>query len=76
MIAENVKALLTDAFPSAEIQVAGEGAKFDISIVSEDFSGKRAVPRQQMVYAVLNDHIASGEIHAVTMSLKTAAELA
>ncbi|WP_196160140.1 BolA family protein [Reinekea sp. G2M2-21] len=74
MIAEDVKALLTEAFPSAQINVAGEGAKFDISMVSDDFTGKRAVARQQMVYAVLNDQIASGEIHAVTMSLKTTTE--
>ncbi len=76
MIAEDVKALLTVAFPTAQINVAGEGAKFDISMVSDEFMGKRAVARQQMVYAVLNDQIASGEIHAVTMSLKTITEAA
>lgn len=76
MTAEDVKTLLSQTFPNATIDVAGEGAKFEITIVSDEFSGKRAVPRQQMVYAVLNDQIASGDIHAVTMSLKTPDEAA
>jgi acid stress-induced BolA-like protein IbaG/YrbA len=71
---DNVKSLLAEHFADAEILVTGEGAKFDINIVSDVFEGQRAVPRQQMVYAVLNAHIATGEIHAVTMNLKTTAE--
>lgn len=76
MTSDEVKNLLIPAFADATIDVAGEGAKFDISIVSETFAGKRPVPRQQMVYAVLNDQIASGDIHAVTMTLKTPDEVA
>lgn len=76
MTAEDVKALLSPTFTDATIEVAGEGAKFEITIVSDDFAGKRQVPRQQMVYALLNDQISSGEIHAVTMSLKTPEEVA
>ncbi|EAR10151.1 BolA family protein [Reinekea blandensis] len=75
MTSDDVKNLLIPAFADATIEVAGEGAKFDISMVSEAFAGKRAVARQQMVYAVLNEQIASGDIHAVTMTLKTPDEL-
>ena len=74
MTADDVKALLAATLTNADISVIGEGAKFEITIISDDFEGKRPVPRQQMVYAVLNEQISSGEIHAVTMSLKTIAE--
>lgn len=76
MTANDVKDLIQAAFENAQIEVLGEGSKFEISIVSEAFEGKRPVPRQQMVYAALNEHIASGVIHAVTMNLKTPSEAA
>ncbi len=74
MTADDVKALLSESFADATITVTGEGANFQISIVSDVFEGKRPVPRQQMVYSALNAHITSGEIHAITMNLKTTAE--
>lgn len=76
MTADDVKALLVANFENAEISVSGEGANFELTIVSDVFANKRAVARQQSVYAVLNEQIASGEIHAVTMTLKTLAEAA
>jgi acid stress-induced BolA-like protein IbaG/YrbA len=33
------------------------------------FEGLNAVKRQQTIYKVLNEHISSGAIHAVTMRL-------
>jgi acid stress-induced BolA-like protein IbaG/YrbA len=76
MTANDVKTLLEGAFENAEISVSGEGANFQLTIISDVFADKRAVARQQMVYAVLNDQIASGDIHAVTMTLKTLNEAA
>ncbi|MEJ2044169.1 MAG: BolA/IbaG family iron-sulfur metabolism protein [Reinekea sp.] len=76
MTADEVKSLLSESFADAEISVLGEGAKFEVSIVSDAFEGKRPVPRQQLVYGALNAHIQSGEIHAVTMNLKTKTEAA
>lgn len=74
MTADDVKTLLENAFSTANINVEGEGAKFLVEITSDEFLGKRAVARQQMIYTVLNDQISSGEIHAVTMKLKTIEE--
>ena len=76
MTADQVKALLVDTFSDSQIHVEGEGAKYMVSIISAQFEGKRAVPRQQMIYALLNEHISSGEIHAVSMDLKTPEEAA
>lgn len=72
---EAVKALLVAAFPQAEaIEVSGEGSKYNVTIVSEEFTSLRPVAKQQRVYAPLNEHIASGAIHAVTMRTLTPEE--
>ena len=74
MTPENIKDLLLKTLPECEIQVNNEGNHFNILVVSDMFNGKRAVQRQQMIYATLNDQISSGIIHAVTMKLFTLEE--
>lgn len=54
--------------------VEGGGGKHAVTIVGDAFEGLSAVKRQQAVYRILNEHIASGAIHAVTMRLLTEAE--
>lgn len=67
--AQEIKALLDSALPGCEIQVVGEGGKYRVMATGDVFAGLSAVKRQQKVYAVLNDHISSGAIHAVSMQL-------
>ncbi len=74
MEAEQIQVLLESALPGCEIAVEGGGGKFLVSAVGEVFAGLNAVKRQQTIYKILNQHIASGAIHAVTMRLQTAAE--
>ncbi|MCG8414628.1 MAG: BolA/IbaG family iron-sulfur metabolism protein [Pseudomonadales bacterium] len=69
-----IKQLLEAAFPNCEIAVEGGDGKFLITAIGSVFEGLNAVKRQQSVYAVLNEHISSGAIHAVTMRLMTAEE--
>lgn len=70
-------ALLHSHFPNAtKIDAANQGNKFEVLIVDEGFLGKRTVQRQQMVYAVFNDKIASGQIHALTIHALTDQEYA
>lgn len=69
MQAQEVKELLLQRF--ANVEVEGEGAKFHLTIVSSEFEGLNPVKRQQLVYGCLTEQIASGVIHAVTMSLST-----
>ena len=72
---ENIKSVLVAAFPEAvEVNVTGEGGKFQVMIVSEEFASLRPVAKQQRVYAPLNEYIASGAIHAVTMRTLTPEE--
>ncbi len=74
MHADEVKALLDAGLENCEVQVQGEGSHFDILVVGEIFAGLRPVKKQQIVYAVLNEHIASGAIHAVNIRTLTPAE--
>jgi len=66
--------LLAAELPGSEIRVEGGEGKFLVTAVGEVFAGLNAVKRQQKIYQILNQHIASGAIHAVTMRLYTAAE--
>ena len=74
MDSEQIKQLLQAEFPQWEISVEGGDGKFLITAIGDAFEGLNAVKRQQSVYAVLNEHIGSGAIHAVTMRLMTQAE--
>lgn len=71
---EAIKALLAEHFPGAEIDASVEGSHLHLTIVSERFAGLSPVKKQQLVYAVLNEKIASGEVHAVNMKTLTPAE--
>lgn len=74
MNSEQIAALLQAAFPQASIHVTGQAGKFDLRIVDDQFEGKRPVARQQAVYAPLNEQIASGAIHAVSIRALTQEE--
>ena len=69
-----IQTLLQDAFPDCEISVEGGDGKYMIHAIGNVFDGLNAVKRQQAVYGVLNEHISSGAIHAVSMRLLTPSE--
>lgn len=74
MDAKQIEELLQAQFLGGRIEVAGGEGKFQVAIVSDIFDGLNQVKRQQSVYKVLNEHISSGAIHAVSMRLKTTTE--
>ena len=74
MNADDLIAFLQPHFPDAFIQAANQGNKFDVRVVDASFEGKRAVQRQQTIYALVNDIIASGEIHALNIQALTPSE--
>lgn len=74
MNADDLIELLRPNFPNAEIQAANQGNKFEVLIVDDSFEGKRLVARQQAVYAIVNPHIQSGAVHALTIHALTPAE--
>lgn len=56
------------------VEVDGDGYHYQLTVVSEAFTGKTKVARQQWVYAKMNDFIISGQLHAVNMKTWTKAE--
>lgn len=66
--------ILAEALPEAELKINGGEGKYSISVVGPVFEGLTSVKRQQFIYQFINEHINSGEIHAVTMQLQTPSE--
>lgn len=75
MEAEAIQQLLSQHFSQASIEVNVEGSHVNLQIISDVFEGMRPLKRQQAVYQVLNEHIASGAIHAVNMKTLTPSEI-
>ena len=74
MNADDLIAFLQQHYPAAFIQAANQGNKFDVRVVDVSFEGKRSVQRQQAIYALVNDKIASGDIHALNIQALTPSE--
>ena len=66
---QQVEITLKTRLPDAEVKVVGDGQHFEAIIVSADFEGQSKVKQHQMVYAVIQEEMASELIHA--LSLKT-----
>ena len=69
-IATELNAELSDC----QVTVEGGDGKYLVTVIGDVFEGLNAVKRQQTIYKILNEHITSGAIHAVTMSLITVTE--
>jgi len=71
-----IRGLLAAGLPDCEIELMAEGNKVGLRLTGNLFEGMNRVKRQQLVYGLLSEKITSGEIHAVSMTCKTPAELA
>ena len=59
---------------SEAVEVSGGEGKFIANVTSDAFDGLTPIKRHKLVYACVNDHIVSGELHALTIVAKTPAE--
>ena len=71
MQSDEVKALIESRLEDARVEVEGEGCNFQLNVISDTLAALSPVKRQQQIYALLNDYIADGRIHAVTMKFYT-----
>jgi acid stress-induced BolA-like protein IbaG/YrbA len=69
-----IEAVLREKLPQCELELVAESNKLKLKIVSNEFAGLSRVKRQQKIYALLDDRIKSGEIHAVSMITQTLEE--
>ncbi len=68
---EDVKTRVAEAFPDAQINVDVDGNRATIHVISDHFDGMSRVKKQQAVYGCIEDLIASGALHAVTIKAET-----
>lgn len=71
MHAVEVKKLIEAQLPDTQLEVEGEGCNFQLLVISDSLAALSPVKRQQQIYALLNEQIADGSIHAVTMKFFT-----
>jgi acid stress-induced BolA-like protein IbaG/YrbA len=71
---EQIAAAVQAGIPGAEVEVVVDGNRALITVVSEAFAGRTRVQKQQAVYACIQQFIADGSLHAVTIRALTPAE--
>ncbi|MGR6873495.1 BolA family protein [Pseudomonas sp. HK3] len=76
MSPEDLQTLLEEKLPHCQVSVDGDGYKYEITVVTDEFEGLNPVKRQQYVYAALNEKITDGSVHAVTIKTYTQAQWA
>jgi acid stress-induced BolA-like protein IbaG/YrbA len=68
---DQIKALLLEKLEGSQVDVNVDGSHVNVVVISSVFEGLSPVKKQQLVYAVLAEPIASGVIHAVNMKTYT-----
>ncbi|HCH25527.1 MAG TPA: cell division protein BolA [Oceanospirillaceae bacterium] len=76
MEAAQVKQEIEAQLEGSEVLPSGEGCNFAVTVVGDVFAGLTPVKKQQLVYGCLNQHIADGSIHALTIKAYTPAQWA
>lgn len=73
MNAEVLKNLIEQNLPETQAYIeTDDNVHFSATIVSKAFESTISkVKQQQMVYVIINDYIASGELHAIAMKTYT-----
>lgn len=70
---EDIKRLIEQGLPGAQVEVDGDGHHFEAVIVAREFEGKSMLQQHQMVYAALGDKMRA-EIHALSFRTLTPEE--
>ncbi|MCC5810261.1 MAG: BolA/IbaG family iron-sulfur metabolism protein [Ectothiorhodospiraceae bacterium] len=68
---DKIKQLIEAGLPETRAEVSGDGRHFQAVIVSPAFQGKPLLQRHRLVYSVLEQHIHSDELHALSMQTLT-----
>ncbi len=64
---EEIRTRIENRFPGAVIDVQVDGNRAVLGVTSEVFADMNRVQKQQAVYACVEDLIADGTLHAVTI---------
>ncbi len=74
MQAEDIKRLIEQGLPHAEVIFSGEGCSSQVVVICPDFEGKSLLQQQRMVYATLGERFADGSLHALSVKTYTPAQ--
>ena len=74
METSEVKKIIEAGIPGSEATVTADGNKYTAVVVADAFEGMTMVAEQKMVYALLDEHIQSGAVHALTIKALTPEE--
>lgn len=66
MQSDELKKIIEQGVPSAQVSVQGDGDHFEATVVSAAFAGKSMVQQHQMVYGTLGD-LMQGAVHALAL---------
>lgn len=71
MTKEQLKSIIEDAFTNCQTNIeSDDNVHFNATIIADEFNEvKNRVKRQQLVYSKINEHILSGEVHAISMKV-------
>lgn len=72
MESTEIKRLISEAFPSAVVEItdlAGDGDHYAATVTAEEFRGKNRVQQHQLVYAALKGRM-GGELHALALTTR------
>ncbi len=64
---EQIRSSIEAELEFVELDVQGEGGRYEIYIVSELFAGMNRVKKQQAVYRPIKPLLADGSVHAITI---------
>lgn len=76
MSPEQLQTILREKLTDCEVHVGGDGYHYEVVAIGAVFEGLSPVKKQQTVYKCINDLIADGTVHAVSIKTYTPAEWA
>ena len=71
---QEITSRIAEKHPGAVIDIAGEDCSFELYIISDTFAGQRSLQRQQSILGLFSPELASGKLHALSLTLKTPEE--
>lgn len=66
---------ITELHPNAQIDVDGKDCSFAVYVISDEFTGKLTMQRQQPILALFSRELGSGKLHALSVTAKTPSEM-
>lgn len=71
---KEVDLLIRGQIEGAKVFIEGEGCDLMVTVISDQFAGQTLVKKQQMVLASLNEPLANGRLHAISVKAFTVEE--